>query len=90
MSVVIRLTRGGAKKRAFYRVVAADKRMPRDGRFLDILGFYNPIAVEGEEGTKVDLEKLDKFLSHGAKMSDTVKNLVKAYRKKVQSAPKSD
>ena len=75
MAVRMRLTRMGAKKRPFYRVVVADSRFPRDGRFIEILGHYNPIAEPIE--FVVDNEKVLEWLAKGAQPSDTVKRLLK-------------
>ena len=75
MAVVIRLTRRGAKKKPFYRIVAADSRMPRDGRFLEILGTYDPL--NDEEGCKVDADKAMAWINKGAKPSKTVGTLFK-------------
>lgn len=77
--ISIRLTRGGAKKRPFYHVVAADARMPRDGRYIERLGFYNPVAVDGVEAVRLNVERIDYWRSQGAKMSDRVAKLVKDY-----------
>ncbi|MEK6691054.1 MAG: 30S ribosomal protein S16 [Nitrospirota bacterium] len=74
MAVRIRLTRMGAKKKPFYRVVVANSRMPRDGRFLEILGTYNPLKDPSE--IKIDAEKTLSWLRKGAQPSDTVKNLL--------------
>lgn len=79
--VVIRLTRGGSKKRPFYHINVAEKRDARDGRFIERLGFFNPIARGGDENARVDLERLDYWVRQGAQMSDRVKKLVKDYRK---------
>lgn len=79
--VTIRLSRGGSKKRPFYHIVATDRRNRRDGRYLERLGFFNPLAVEGEETVRVDLERVDYWLGQGAKPSDRVSGLVKDYRK---------
>ena len=75
--VVIRLARGGAKKRPFYNMVVADSRARRDGRFIERIGFYNPIASEKEEGLRVSVDRLSYWESQGAKMSPTVARLVK-------------
>ena len=75
LAVVIRLTRRGAKKKPFYRIVAADSRMPRDGRFLEILGTYDPMVKEN--GCKVDAEKSVEWIKKGAKPSKTVGSLLK-------------
>jgi small subunit ribosomal protein S16 len=75
--VVIRLTRGGAKNRPYYNVVVADSRCRRDGRFIERLGFHNPVAHEGTEGTRIDMARIDHWVKNGAQMSDTVARLVK-------------
>jgi len=75
--VVIRLARGGAKKRPFYNIVVADSRHRRDGRFIERVGFYNPIAGDGEEGLRLALDRIDHWKHRGAKLSDTVSGLVK-------------
>jgi len=75
--VVIRLARGGAKKRPFFNIVVADSRNRRDGRFIERVGFYNPIAGEGEEGLRLALDRIDHWQHKGAKLSDTVAGLVK-------------
>ena len=73
MSMKIRLARGGSKKRPFYRVVAADARMPRDGRFIEKLGTYNPLlAKDSEERVKLDLDRVKHWLGQGALPSDRV------------------
>ncbi|MGO0154014.1 30S ribosomal protein S16 [Leuconostoc mesenteroides] len=74
MAVKIRLKRMGAKKRPFYRVVIADSRSPRDGRFIETVGTYNPIAQPAE--IKLDEEKILSWLGNGAQPSDTVRNLL--------------
>ena len=73
MAVKIRLKRMGAKKAPFYRVVVADSRSPRDGRFIEVLGTYNPLVTPAE--VKLDEEKAMKWLNNGAIPTDTVKNL---------------
>jgi small subunit ribosomal protein S16 len=75
--VVIRLARGGAKKRPFYNLVVADSRRARDGRFVEKIGFYNPKAPEGQERLRINRERLTYWKSKGAQMSDTVARLVK-------------
>jgi small subunit ribosomal protein S16 len=75
--VVIRLARGGAKKRPFYNVVVADSRDRRDGRFIERVGFYNPVAAAHEEGLRIEQERVAYWASRGARMSDTVAMLVK-------------
>lgn len=74
MAVKLRLMRMGAKKRPFYRVVAADSRYPRDGKFLEIVGTYNPLLNEG--GIKIDEEKAIKWLNNGAVPTDTVRDVL--------------
>ena len=76
--VKIRLARHGAKKRPYYRIVVADSRCPRDGKFIDDIGRYNPLT----EPTmiKVDLEKADEWIKNGAQPTDTVAALIKKYR----------
>lgn len=74
MAVKIRLKRMGAKKRPFYRVVIADSRSPRDGRFIETVGTYNPISQPAE--IKLDEEKILSWLGNGAQPSDTVRNLL--------------
>lgn len=81
--VVIRLARGGAKKRPFYNMVVTDSRNARDGRFVERIGFYNPVAAETEEGLRVAMDRLDYWQKNGAQMSLTVKRLVKQYAAKV-------
>lgn len=76
MAVRIRLRRMGAKKRPFYRIVVADSRSPRDGRFIEEIGYYNPISKPRE--IKIDTEKAAEWLDKGAQPSETVKALFKA------------
>ncbi len=78
--VVIRLARGGAKKRPFYNMVVTDSRNPRDGRFIERIGFYNPMAAESEEALRVRLDRLAYWQDRGAKLSNTVARLVKQFR----------
>ena len=75
--VVIRLARGGAKKRPFFNIVVADSRNRRDGRFIERVGFYNPIAAEGEEALRVAHDRVAFWQERGARLSDTVAGLVK-------------
>jgi len=74
MAVKLRLKRGGAKQRPNYRIVAADSRSPRDGKFIDTIGTYNPLPAEYE--VKIDEEKALYWLSKGAQPTDTVRNLL--------------
>ena len=79
--VVIRLSRGGAKKRPFYHIVVADSRKARDGRNVERLGFYNPRATGGEEKLRLDLDRLNYWVGTGAQVSDRVATLVKEANK---------
>jgi len=75
MAVKIRLRRMGAKKAPFYRVVVADSRYPRDGRFIEEIGYYNPLTTPAE--VKIDGDKAKQWLSNGAQPTETVKALLK-------------
>ena len=75
--VVIRLARGGAKKRPFYNLGVADSRTRRDGRFIERVGFYNPIATDKEEGLRIASDRLAYWQQQGAQLSLTVARLVK-------------
>ncbi len=75
MAVKIRLRRMGAKKAPFYRVVVADSRYPRDGRFIEEIGYFNPMTEPAE--VKIDAEKAKTWISNGAQPTDTVKALLK-------------
>ena len=75
MAVKIRLTRLGSKKAPFQRVVVADSRFPRDGRFVEEIGYYNPLTEPAE--IKIDADKAQKWLKNGAQPTDTVKSLLK-------------
>ena len=75
MAVKMRLTRMGAKKAPFYRVIVADSRSPRDGRFIEEIGYYNPLTEPAE--IKIDAEKAKKWLGNGAQPTPTVKALLK-------------
>ena len=85
--VKIRLARAGAKKRPFYHLVAADSRSPRDGRFIERLGFFNPIAVGGEVRLRVDTARVDHWVSHGAQLSERASKLVAEARELPAVAP---
>ena len=76
--VRIRLTRRGAKKKPFYRVVAADSRSPRDGRFIEQLGYYDP--MKDPHVVKLDLERVDYWIGQGAQPSETVARLIEKAR----------
>jgi len=75
--VVIRLSRGGSKKRPFYQVTVTDRRNSRDGRFIERVGFFNPIARGQEERLRLDLEKIASWAAKGAQISPRVKSLMK-------------
>ena len=75
MAVKLRLKRMGAKKRPFYRVVAADSRSPRDGKVIEEIGYYNPVVVPAD--IKIDEEKAMKWLRDGAQPTDTVRDILK-------------
>lgn len=79
--VTIRLARGGSKKRPFYHVVATDSRNARDGRYLERLGFFNPLATGQAERLRLDLNRIDYWVGVGAQVSDRVGALVKGHRK---------
>ena len=78
--VKIRLSRGGAKKKPFYHIVVADSRKSRDGRNIERLGFFNPVARGQEERLRLDLERVDYWTGVGAQVSDRVKTLVSEAR----------
>lgn len=79
MAMKIRLARGGTKKRPFYRIVATDSRMPRDGRFLEKLGTYNPLlAKDSEDRIKMDLDRVKHWLDQGAQPTDRVARFLEA------------
>ena len=79
--VTIRLARHGAKKNPFYHITVADRRAKRDGRFIERVGFFNPLARGRDEALRVDLERVDHWLAEGAKPSDRVRHLIKQARK---------
>jgi small subunit ribosomal protein S16 len=84
--VVIRLARGGAKKRPFYNIVVTDSRNKRDGRFIERLGFFNPIAAGKEETLRLDQQRLGYWLGQGALASERVAHLIKQAQKQPQAA----
>ena len=92
MAMKIRLARGGSKKRPFYSVVASDSRMPRDGRFIEKLGTYNPLlAKDSEERVKIDVERVQYWLGQGAQPTDRVARFLEAagvIEKKTRNNPK--
>jgi small subunit ribosomal protein S16 len=79
--VTIRLARTGAKKKPFYHIVVADSRMPRDGRYIERLGFFNPVAKGSEERLRVASDRIDHWVSNGAQPSDRVSALLKEHAK---------
>ena len=85
--VKIRLARAGAKKRPFYHLVAADSRSPRDGRFIERLGFFNPIAVGGEVRLRVNTERVDHWVARGAQLSGRAAKLVDEARTQLSLVP---
>lgn len=84
--VVIRLSRGGAKARPFYNIVVADKRSRRDGRFIERIGFYNPLAKGGEEPLRIAQDRLTYWMGVGAQPSETVERLIKQVAKAAPAA----
>ena len=86
--VTIRLSRHGAKRAPFYHVVAADKRMPRDGRNLQRLGFFNPVARGAEERLRLNMEGIEGWIAKGAQVSDRVKTLIKEAKKVTKDVTK--
>ncbi|PKQ12609.1 MAG: 30S ribosomal protein S16 [Alphaproteobacteria bacterium HGW-Alphaproteobacteria-1] len=79
MAMKIRLARGGSKKRPFYRIVAADSRMPRDGRFIEKLGTYNPLLPkDSEDRVKMDIERIQHWLAQGAQPTDRISRMLEA------------
>ncbi|WP_170421814.1 30S ribosomal protein S16 [Ruegeria arenilitoris] len=79
MAMKIRLARGGSKKRPFYRIVAADSRMPRDGRFIEKLGTYNPLLPkDSEERVKMNMERIQYWLDQGAQPTDRIARMLEA------------
>lgn len=85
--VVIRLSRGGSKGAPFYNIVVSDSRNRRDGRFIERLGFYNPVGKPGAENFRVASDRLTHWVGKGAQMSDTVARLVKVSAKAAAAAP---
>ena len=77
--VVIRLARGGAHKRPYFHLVATDSRSRRDGKFIERVGFFNPVAAANEEKLRVSMDRIDYWRSHGAQLSPRVERLVKEF-----------
>lgn len=86
--VKIRLARGGAKKQPFYHIVVTDSRNPRDGRNIERLGFFNPVARGQGERLRLDLDRVEHWVGQGAQISDRVQKLIKDCRKTAAEAPK--
>ncbi len=87
--VTIRLARHGAKKNPFYHVTVADRRAKRDGRFIERVGFFNPLARGQEEPLRIDLERVDHWLAEGAQPSERVRQLIKQARKQALAQPEA-
>ncbi len=88
--VTIRLSRGGAKKRPFYHVVVTDSRSARDGRYIERLGFFDPLASGQAERLKLDKARVDYWVGTGAQTSDRVRSLIKEWNKKAKEATASE
>jgi small subunit ribosomal protein S16 len=88
--VVIRLARGGAKMRPFFNIVVADSRIRRDGRFLERVGFYNPVASGAEKRIELDIARVDHWVGQGAQLTDKVRNLYKEAAKIAAAAPAAE
>ena len=84
--VKIRLTRGGAKKRPFYHIIVTDSRSSRDGRNIERLGYYNPIAAGNEKRVELNVERTQHWIGHGAQMTDKVSDLYKQFAKQAAAA----
>lgn len=84
--VVIRLSRGGAKKRPFYHIVVSDKRRSRDGRFIESVGYFNPIAAGKDVRLTLDMERVQHWIATGAQPSDRVKHLIKVHNETAKAA----
>lgn len=88
--VVIRLARAGSKKRPFYHLTVADNRRKRDGRFIERVGFFNPIAMGGEERLRVELARVEHWISQGAKPTARVKSLLTEWKRASGKAGESE
>jgi small subunit ribosomal protein S16 len=84
--VSIRLSRAGAKKRPFYHLVVTDSRNRRDGRYIERIGYFNPVGQEHEENLRIDVERADYWIAKGAQPSDRVSSLLKQHRKAALSS----
>ncbi len=83
--VSIRLSRAGAKKRPFYHLVVTDSRNRRDGRYIERVGYFNPVGKEQEENLRIDVERVDYWIGQGAQPSERVASLLKSHRKAVEA-----
>lgn len=88
--VTIRLARHGARKNPFYHITVADRAAKRDGRFIERVGFFNPLARGQEDGLRVDLARVDHWLSLGAQPSERVKSLIKRARLQAKESPPAE
>ena len=84
--VTIRLSRAGAKKRPFYHLVVTDSRNRRDGRYIERVGYFNPVGKDHEENLRIDVERVDYWIGQGAQPSERVANLLKSHRKAVAAS----
>ncbi len=82
--VSIRLSRAGAKKRPFYHLVVTDSRNRRDGRYIERVGYFNPVGKDHEENLRIDVERIDYWVGQGAQPSERVASLLKSHRKAVE------
>lgn len=85
--VKIRLARGGAKKRPYYHIVVADERFPRDGRYIERLGFFNPVARGAEPPLRIDMGRVEYWVNQGAQTSERVGKLLKDWSNSQAAAP---
>ena len=83
--VSIRLSRAGAKKRPFYHLVVTDSRNRRDGRYIERVGYFNPVGKEHEKNLRIDVERVDYWIGQGAQPSERVASLLKSHRKAVEA-----
>ncbi len=84
--VKIRLTRGGAKKRPFYHIIVTDSRSARDGRNIERVGYYNPVAAGNEKRVELDVARVDHWVGNGAQLTEKVRNLYKEVAKSATAA----
>ena len=84
--VKIRLTRGGAKKRPFYHIIVTDSRSARDGRNIERVGYYNPVAAGAEQRVELDIARVDHWVGNGAQLTEKVRNLYKEVAKSASAA----